>query len=90
MGAFDVIGKNLQLRLGVNHRVVGQQQIAVGLFGVGFLRVLADQNFPVEDAMGAVRQNAVIKFVAFAMRPGVVHHGMMVNQLFGIAQSRGR
>ena len=62
-------------------RVVGQHEVAVGLLGVGFLRVLADENFPVENAVGAVGQDAVIELVAFAMRLGVVHDGVMIDQL---------
>ena len=61
--AFHVIRKNLQLRLGVDRRVVGQQQIAVGLLGVGLLRVGPHENFAVENALRFAVQNAVIKFV---------------------------
>src|SRR5713226_4213113 len=37
--ALHVVGVDLQLRLGVDLRVVGKQQVAVGLLGVGFLRI---------------------------------------------------
>ncbi len=39
--AFHVVGVNLQLRLGVGRRVVGEQQILVRLLGVGLLRARA-------------------------------------------------
>ena len=49
--ALHVVGVDLQLRLGVDLRVVGEQQVMVGLLGVGLLRVLADDDPAVEDAV---------------------------------------
>ena len=48
--AFHVVGVNLELRLGVDARVVGEQQVAVGLLGVGLLRVLVHDDAAVEYA----------------------------------------
>src|ERR1039458_2510634 len=81
MGAFDIVGKDFQLGLGVNDGVVGEEEVAVVLFGVGFLGFLADKDFAVEHAVGAAGQNAVVEFVAFATGLGVVHHGVVIGQL---------
>ena len=37
VGAADVVGKELELRVGVDDGVVGQHEISVGLFGIGLL-----------------------------------------------------
>jgi hypothetical protein len=84
--AFDIVGENLQLRLGVDERVLRQHEVAIGLLGVGFLRVLPDENFPVENAVRAAGQDAVIKLVAFATRLGVIDDGVMIDQLFAARQ----
>jgi hypothetical protein len=47
--ALDVVGKDFQLRLGVDDRVLGKQQVLVALFGVGFLRVGRNDDLAVED-----------------------------------------
>ena len=39
--ALHVVGEDLELRLGVDLRLVAQEQRPVGLLGVGLLRVLA-------------------------------------------------
>ena len=82
MRAFHVIGINLELRLGVGGRVVGQQQIFVGLLGVGFLGDFAHQNAAVENPLGLVIKDAVEIFVAGAMRFRVLHDHVMVGELF--------
>ena len=40
VGALHVVGIDLELRLGVDLRLVGEQQVLVGLLGVGLLGVL--------------------------------------------------
>ena len=90
VGAFDIVGKNLQLRFGVDDGVLREDEIAIGLLGVGFLGVLPDENFAVENAVRAVGQDAVIKFVAFAMRLGVIDDGVMIDQLFVARQDKVR
>ena len=52
--ALHVVGEDLELRLGVDGRAVGQQQRAVGLLGVGLLRVLPDDDLAVEHRARAV------------------------------------
>src|SRR5262249_62389393 len=54
MRAFDVVGENLQLRLGVDGRAVGKQQHLVRLLGVGLLRILANENLAVENTVSLI------------------------------------
>ncbi len=51
-------------RLGIDHRVVGEDQVFVGLFGIGLLRVLADEDFAVEDGVRFSVEDALVKLVA--------------------------
>ncbi len=50
MSALHVVGMDFKLRLRVHLRLIGQEQVAVGLLRVGFLRVFAHDDPPVEDA----------------------------------------
>src|SRR5262249_16444687 len=52
VGAFHVVGEDLELRLAVHLDAVGQKQVLVRLGGVRFLRVAAADHPPVEDAAG--------------------------------------
>ncbi len=56
VGAANVVGEDLELRIRVDDRVVGEQEIAVGLLGVGLLRVLVDDDPAVEDRLRATRR----------------------------------
>ncbi len=71
VSAFHVVGVDFQLRLGIKLRVVRQQQIAIGLLGVGFLSVFVDDDAAVKYAVRVPIENAVIKLAASAMRLGV-------------------
>ena len=52
VGALDVVGVDLELGLGRDVGVAGEEQVAVGLVGVRLLRLLADVDLPPEDAPG--------------------------------------
>jgi hypothetical protein len=52
--ALHVVGEDLELRLGVDRRVVGEQQRLVRLLRVGLLRVLPDDDLAVEHAARAL------------------------------------
>ena len=88
--AFHVVGEDLQLRLGVDGRVVGQQQRLVGLLGVGLLGVLADEDLAVEDAAGLAVEDALVQLVAGAVRLGVVDDRVVVDELPCRSPGRGR
>ncbi len=76
-----VIRKDFQLRLGVDSRVRRQQHRLIGLLGVGFLRILAHENFAVEYASRLAVQNAFVQFVAVAVRQGMVNRRVVIYQL---------
>src|SRR5262245_21881057 len=86
MRAFHVIGVNLQLRLGVNGGGVGKEQVLIGLLGIGLLRFLLDQDAAVEDAFGAVIQNAIVILVAVAIRAGMLNEHVMIGELIILGQ----
>ena len=54
--ALHVVGVDLQLRLGVDLRVIGEQQVAVGLLGVGLLRVFVHDDAAVKNAVRVARR----------------------------------
>ena len=78
MRASHVVGIDLQLGLGVDGRVFGQYQVLVRLLGVGFLRVLTDEDLAVEDRVRLARQNALIELVARAVRFCVIDRGVRI------------
>ena len=84
MGAADVVGKDLELRVGVDDRVVGQHEIAVGLFGVGLLRILVDDDAAVEDRPRRSAENALVKLKAVAVGLCMPHRDVGVRLLFAI------
>ena len=49
MSAFDIIGVNFELRLGINGGGVGEEQVFVGLFGIGFLGALLNEDTAMEN-----------------------------------------
>ena len=62
--ALHVVGEDLELRLGVDLRLVREQQGLVGLLGVGLLRVGADADPAVEDAARPAVEDALVELVA--------------------------
>ena len=68
MRALHVVGVDLQLGLGVDLRVVGEEQVAVGLFRVGLLRIFVHDDPAMKDAMRMVVENSVVELAAAAMR----------------------
>lgn len=85
VGAFDVVGVNLERGLGVHGGVVAEQEGFAGLFGVGFLSRAADEDFALEYAGGFVGQDVLVKLVAGTIRAGVIEQGVVVAVL-GIIQ----
>src|SRR2546425_4528276 len=64
--ALDIVGVDLELRLGVDHRFFGQQKVLVALFRVGLLSVLAHDDLSVEDAFRPSVQDPLVNFPAVA------------------------
>ena len=62
VGALDVVGVDLQLGLGASQRGRREQQIWIGLLGVGLLRVLANDDAAAEDAAPLVVEDPLTDF----------------------------
>ena len=86
VAALDVVGEDLELRLGVDLRVVGQQQVLVHLLRVALLRVRAHEHLAVEDAGGALVEDALVELAAGAARLAVVDGGVVVDVLRAAGQ----
>jgi hypothetical protein len=79
--ALDVIGEDLELRLGVGVGVVGQEQVHARLLGVGLLRVRRDVDAAAEHAGGAIVEDALVELPAVAVRLEVVDPEVVVHML---------
>ena len=78
--ALHVVGEDLELRLRVDLRIVGEQQRLVRLLGVGLLRVGPHDDLAVEDGAGVPAQDPFVQLVAAAVRLGVVDRRVIVDQ----------
>ena len=85
VGALHVVGVDFQLRLGVNLRVVGKQQVAVRLLGVGFLRVFVHDDAAVENPVRMAIQDSVVELAAAAVWAGVLYVHVIVEMLVIVA-----
>ena len=79
--AFDVVGEDLQLRLGIDMGLVGNQQIARLLSGVGLLRAFAHQDLAVEHGVRCAADHGLVQLPAAAMCMRVVDAAVHVGQL---------
>ena len=84
--ALHVVGEDLELRLGVDRRAVGQEQRAVRLLGVGLLRVLPDDDLAVEHRARRAAQDALVDLVAAAVRLRVVDRRVVVDQPVAVGE----
>src|SRR5437867_5637195 len=81
MVALHIVGANFQLRLGVDHRAIREQQILVGLPGVGLLRVRAHEDPAIEDPARPSVEDALVELAAGTVWPGVVDARVVVHML---------
>ena len=79
--ALHVVGVDLELRLGVDHRGFREQQVLVALDGIGLLRFGPHDDAAVEDALALAVQDSLVEFVAGGVRLGVVERGVIVHVL---------
>src|SRR5436309_5413951 len=66
MGALDVVGEDLELGLTVDLDAVGEEQMLVGLGGVGLLSVRAHDDSSVEDRSGRAVEHTLVELLAGA------------------------
>ena len=90
MAAGDVVGKDLELRLVVGFRFVGQQERPRHHLAVGLLRVGTHDDAALEHRMGAVIDHSAKDFPARAARHGMVHHQGAVEPCVREAPGDGR
>ena len=88
MRTLHVIRMNLQLRLRVDLRIVGEEQIAVGLFGIGLLCVFVHDDPAVKDTMSMIVQDSVIKLPAAAVRAGMLDQHVIIDVLMVRAEEQ--
>ena len=88
MGAFDVIGIDLELRFGIDFRVSGQQQIAVRLAGIGLLGAGVNMNTAIEYPVGTPVQDPLVVFLAAPVRVAVLNIGADIDVLASIGQEQ--
>ena len=79
--AAHVVGEDLELGIGVDQRLRGEQQVAAGLLGVGLLRLRVDVDAAVEDAARALVEHALEQLVARGVGLGVVDPHVKVGEL---------
>ena len=77
----NVVGVDFELGLGVDLRSLREQEILIGLVGVGFLRGLVDVDFAAEDAGGPAAEDALVELVALAVRLGVFDERVVIDVL---------
>ena len=81
VGALYDVGVDLELRLAVGVRIGRQQQIVVGLLGVGLLRAGPHDDPPREHATGTLVEHAVEILVALAVVGRVIDRRMVIGVL---------
>src|SRR5690349_13609 len=81
--ALHIVRINLELRLRIYARFIGQQKILVRLLRVRLLRALTNEYFAVENRAAVAVENALVQLVTRAMRLLVINHRMRVSMLIG-------
>src|SRR4029453_6550534 len=81
MRALDVVGENLELRLGVYVRFRGQQQVAARLRRVGALGIRAHDDLAIEHRVRGATNDTFVQLAADATRFRVVDATMGVGEL---------
>ena len=81
MGTLDVVRVDLQLGLGIDLGLIGQQQVYVGLLGVGLLGVFVSDDASAEHGPGPAVQNTLVELPTVAVRLGVLHQHVVVDVL---------
>ena len=81
MRTLDVVGVDFELGLGVDLGRLREQEILIGLVGVGFLRGLVNVDFAAEDAGGFAAEDTLVELVALAVGLGVFDERVVIDVL---------
>ena len=81
MAAFNVVSVDLQLRLGGDVGIWGDDEISVALIGIRLLSIRMHVNLAAEHARRLAPQHAFVEFVAAAMGSRVFDRGVVVDML---------
>src|SRR5262249_58378651 len=81
VSALHVVGEDLEPRFAVDLDAVGEQQVLVGLGGVGLLRIGAHDDAPVEDGAGRAVEHSLEELTAPAARYRMVDRHVMLDLL---------
>ena len=81
MGTLNIVGEDLQLRSGVGHRVVGQQQVVIRLAAGDLLAIFRHKHLTGEHTTGLVVEDSLVQFVAVGVGRRVTDKGVMVHVL---------
>ena len=84
--ALDVIRVNLQFRFGIDLCVAREQQVCIGLVGLGLLGLFMYDNLAVKHGARVSVHNAPVVFVADRMGLFVLYQGVVVHMLALIGQ----
>ncbi len=95
MGAFHVVGQDFELGLGIGRGAAAEQQVAVELLRVGFLRVGPDHDAAEKDAVGAIIDHTLEQLARGAAGRRVIDEGrggrlLLAAQQEGAGEAAGR
>ena len=86
MRALHVVRKDLELRLGVDLRPLGQQQRVVGLLAIRLLRFGMDVHLAIEDAVRRAVEDALVQLPAVAVGLHMFDARLVVDVLVAVAE----
>ena len=86
MRTLDIVGQNFELGHALDLSVPGKKQALVGLFGVGLLGVLTNDDPPGEDALALPVENTLVELATVAVGLGVLDDQVIVDVLIAVHQ----
>ncbi len=89
MGAFYLIGIDLQAGHGVGLAVVGHQEISAGLVGVGVMGAFVHGNEAGEDGFRVAVECVFVEKIGVGTFGGVMLEGALVELLLAVGDGNG-
>ena len=81
VGTAHIVCKNLELRLGIDRRLIADQQVVVLLECISLLGNFIHDDLSVENACGSLAKNPLVVLVALTIGLLVVYQGMVIHML---------